>query len=132
MNYCTKNHSKFLLMYHIIFVIKYRQKIIDFFKEDIKDIFIEISKKYNFKILEIETDEDHIHLLIQADPKVSPLQIIKILKQISTNRLWKMYGEKNMKKFFYHEKTFWSDGYFCCGIGNACEETIRKYIQNQG
>ena len=37
-----------------------------------------------------------------------------------------------MKKFFYHEKTFWSDGYFCCSIGNACEETIKKYIQNQG
>ena len=132
MNYFTKNHSKFLLMYHIIFVVKYRQNIIDFFKEDIKEIFIEISKKYNFKILEIETDKDHIHLLIQADPKISPLQIVRILKQISTYKLWKIYGEKNMKKFFYHEKTFWSNGYFCCSIGNACEKTIRKYIQNQG
>ena len=45
MNYFTKNHSKFLLIYHIIFVVKYRQNIIDFFKEDIKKIFIEISKK---------------------------------------------------------------------------------------
>ena len=74
-------------MYHIIFVVKYRQNIIDFFKEDIKEIFIEISKKYNFEILEIETDKDHIHLLIQVDPKISPLQIIRILKQISTYKL---------------------------------------------
>ena len=87
MNYFTKNHSKFLLMYHIIFVVKYRQNIIDFFKEDIKEIFIEISKKYNFEILEIETDKDHIHLLIQVDPKISPLQIVRILKQISTYKL---------------------------------------------
>ena len=74
-------------MYHIIFVVKYRQNIIDFFKEDIKEIFIEISKKYNFEILEIETDKDHIHLLIQVDPKISPLQIVRILKQISTYKL---------------------------------------------
>lgn len=80
----------------------------------------------------METDEDHIHLLIQADPKISPLQIVRVLKQISTYKLWKIYGEKNMRKFFYHKKTFWSGGYFCCSIGNACEETIRKYIQNQG
>ena len=93
-------------MYHIIFVVKYRQKIIDFFKEDIKEIFFEISKKYNFKILEMEIDEDHIRLLIQADPKISPLQIVRVLKQIFTYKLWKIYGEKNMRKFFYHKKRF--------------------------
>ena len=87
-------------MYHIIFVVKYRQNIIDFFKEDIKEIFIEISKKYNFEILEIETNKDHVHLLIQTDPKISLLQIVRILKQISTYKLWKIYGEKNMKKIF--------------------------------
>ena len=106
MDYFTKNHSKFLLMYHIIFVVIYRQKIIDFFKEDIKEIFFEISKRYNFEILKMKTDKDHIHLFIQADPTISSLQIVRILKQISTYKLWKIYGEKNMRKFFYHKKRF--------------------------
>jgi REP element-mobilizing transposase RayT len=42
------------------------------------------------------------------------------------------FYEKELKKHFWKERTFWSDGYFCCTIGNASQETIRQYIESQG
>lgn len=129
MEYITKNHSKYLLMYHFIFVVKYRKQIIDRFP--IKEIFETIQTNQNFEILKMETDIDHIHLLIQSEPKIAPVQIVKRLKQISTNYLWKQY--KNiLEKEFWKEKTFWSDGYFVCSVGNISEETLRRYIDEQG
>jgi len=69
--------------------------------------------------------------MISSVPKISPLQIVKRLKQETTIKLWKHY-QKELKKQFWKEHTFWSDGYFCCSIGNASIETVRKYIEEQG
>lgn len=108
---------------------KYRKQIIDRFP--IKEIFETIQTNQNFEILKMETDIDHIHLLIQSEPKIAPVQIVKRLKQISTNYLWKQY--KNiLEKEFWKEKTFWSDGYFVCSVENISEETLRRYIDEQG
>ena len=81
----TKNHSKYLLMYHFIFVVKYRKQIIDRFP--IKELFETIQINQNFEILKMETDTDHIHLLIRSEPKIAPVQVVKRLKQISNNYL---------------------------------------------
>jgi len=129
MEYLTKNHSKFLLMYHFIFVVKYRKKIVDEFP--IKDILQKVSVDSDFSILKMETDKDHVHLLIQTEPKISPLKIVKTLKGYSTILLWKNF-EKELKKEFCKDHTFWADGYFVCSIGNVSEKTIRRYIDEQG
>jgi putative transposase len=59
------------------------------------------------------------------------MAIVRTLKQASTIQLWQRH-EKALKKHFWKERTFWSDGYFCCTIGNASQETIRQYIESQG
>ena len=129
MEYLTKNHSKYLLQYHIIFVVKYRLKIIDQFL--IKDICSQLSINDDYIIKVMEVDKDHIHLLIQAEPKISPLYIVKKLKGKSTIILWKDYSQI-LKRFFWKERTFWSDGYFISSIGNVSEHTLQKYINEQG
>lgn len=131
MDYRSKNHSKFLLIYHIIFVCKYRKKLLIFNEKIIKELFIEISKSHDFNILEMECDKDHVHILIESEPKVSILQIVRLLKSKSTIELWKTHSSE-LKKHFWYKNTFWSKGYFVCTIGNASENTIRKYIKNQG
>lgn len=118
-------------MYHIIFVCKYRKKLLIFNEKIIKELFIEISKNHDFNILEMECDKDHIHLLIESEPKVSILQIVRLLKSKSTIELWKIYSDE-LKKYFWYKNMFWSRGYFVCTIGNASENTIRNYIKNQG
>jgi putative transposase len=128
--YETKNHSKFLITYHIIFVVKYLKKLLDLYGETIKKLVLDRAEQSDFVISELEVDRDHLHLMVESEPKLLPLQIVRRLKQGSTTRLWKYHPD--LKKHFWNEKIFWSDGYFCCSIGNASIETVRKYIESQG
>ena len=75
-NYRSLNHSKFTLTYHIIFVCKYRKKLLIKYGNDIKQIMFDISKRYDFIIKEMEVDKDHIHMMIESVPKLSPLMIM--------------------------------------------------------
>jgi len=119
------------LKIHLIFVVKYRKNIIKNFEEDIKKSFLKSSKDRDFEILLMEADLNHIHLLIEFKPKVSITQIARCLKKESVFNLWKDHSY-TLIKYFWKEKTFWSDGYFVSTVGEASEETIRKYIENQG
>lgn len=80
----------------------------------------------------METDKYHIHLLIDYNPKISVLQIVLRLKQETTFELWKVY-KSYLKKYFWKERTFWSDEYFACSIGEGVSyDIIQEYIRNQG
>lgn len=133
MDYTTKNHSKYCLVAHLIFVCKYRKKLLSRFGEEIKSLMCDIADENNFGIMEIEVDRDHIHLLVEYSPSQSILEIVRLLKQISTYRVWR--GADNselLKTHFWSENTFWSDGYFACSIGQVSKDIIERYIQTQG
>ena len=70
-------------------------------------------------------------MLVDIDPKVSALQVAHQIKQISTFRIYKKHKEY-LKKHFWKENTFWSDGYFVCSTGDTSTYTILKYIEDQG
>jgi putative transposase len=91
----------------------------------------DISKRYDFDIKEMEVDKDHIHMMISSVPKISPLQIVRVLKQQSTIQMWGKYS-KELKKYYWAENTFWTDGYFVSTIGEVSSKTLKNYIQNQG
>lgn len=102
--YSSKNHSKFRLHYHLIFVCKYRKKLLTILSDDIKQILFEISQKYDFDIETMEVDKDHIHLLITSAPKLSPKQIVRVLKQESTIKICKMH--KSILNNHFLERTY--------------------------
>lgn len=133
MDYISQNHSKHLLMVHLIFSCKYRKKLLIRYGGEIKQIFYDISEEKDLNIVKMEVDKDHIHLLIQYPPTKSILDIVRLFKQMSTYRIWRQNNNHiYLKKQFWLEKTFWGDGYFACSIGQVSKETIEKYIQNQG
>lgn len=131
MDYIRENHSKHLLMCHLIFVCKYRKKLLSKVGFDIKKEVENIANQYGWVIVEQEIDNDHIHILIRYSPKWSILQIVRLLKQLTAYRIWKKH-QNYLSLHFWKERTFWSDGYFSCSIGNVSKETIQKYIQTQG
>ena len=131
MEYRSLNHSKFLLLFHTIFVCKYRKKLLIKLGDEIKDIIMDISAESDFDIETMEVDVDHIHLLINSVPKLSPLSIVKKLKQMSTHRIW-FNNKVLLRKHFWKEHTFWSDGYFVCSTGDVSTQTILEYIKSQG
>lgn len=74
--YISKNHSKFLIKYHVILVCRYRKKLlIGTVGHEMKQIMQDISNLSDFDIEVMETDKDHIHMMICSEPKLSPLQI---------------------------------------------------------
>ena len=88
-------------------------------------------QKSDFEIEIMETDKDHVHFLIRYIPRLSITSIVSKLKQESTFAIWQKH-KMILSKNFWAEKTFWSDGYFVCSIGEASPDTIRNYILSQG
>jgi len=131
MEYESTAHRKYLLLSHLIFVCKYRKKLLVVYGEEVKRIFEGIAAKSDFSFESLEVDHDHVHGLVKSQPHLSPLAIVRRLKQASTFQLWQRH-EKELQTHFWKERTFWSDGYFCCTVGNASQETIRRYIEQQG
>ena len=133
MDYVSRNHSKYLLMCHLIFVCKYRKKLLVRYDKEIKKLFYDIAEEKDLNIIEMKVDKDHIHTLVQYPPTKSILEIVRCFKQMSTYRIWRQNNNQiYLKKHFWKENTFWSDGYFACSIGNVSKEIIEKYIQEQG
>lgn len=132
MQYYSKNRKKYLLLYHVIFVVKYRKKILSLrIAETLKISLLDIESNSRFKISEMEVDQDHLHLMIDSDPTLSISQIVRRIKQQTTAALWDNHRDY-LNSQFWLEATFWSDGYFASSIGNASIDTVRQYIQNQG
>jgi putative transposase len=130
--YQTTNRAKHNLNVHLILVCKYRKKLLEQgIEANIKDIIRDTENNSDFDIIEMETDIDHIHLMIQYIPKVSISSIINRVKSITTKRIWNLH-QQILQKHFWKEKTFWTDGYFVCSVGEASPETIQNYIKNQG
>lgn len=118
---------------HIIYVTKYRKKLFESDKraDDVKQFLYDATKKYEYTMIQMEADKDHVHILLEYSPKVSVSDIVKQLKQYSTYQMWKHHEEYLSKQYWKHP-ILWSDGYFACSIGQVSQEIIEKYIQNQG
>lgn len=97
----------------------------------VKNVIQQVAANSDFCIEVMETDKDHVHLLVSAPPKLSPLQIVRKLKQETTYRIWKE-KEPVLRRIYWRERTFWTDGYFVSTIGNVSQETVKHYIEKQG
>lgn len=131
MEYQTNSHCKYLIALYLILVVKYRKKLLQGdLGECVKKAILDISEASDFSVEEIEVDKDHIHILMRISPKYAVGQHVRRIKQQTNKIAWREYPSLNRQ--FWQEKTFWSDGYFVCSVGNASFNTIRKYIQEQG
>ncbi len=130
--YHTGSHSKYLLQTHLVFSTKYRKKILDgTLRDDLKQIIYDIANEKGIGLVAMESDLDHLHLLVDYPPTLSVVDMVGCFKSISTHRIYKLHRTL-LKTYYWKENTLFSDGYFACSIGNASPETIRKYIETQG
>ena len=131
-NYHKKLHCKYLIKIHLVFVTKYRKNIINGdFRDDLLQILYDISLEKDFTIDVMESDDDHLHILVDIPPQISVQQVVHQLKQISTYRIYRLH-RTYLKNYYWKENTLFSDGYFACSTGDASSETIRRYIEQQG
>lgn len=132
MRYQTRNRRKYSLKAHLIFVTKYRKKILaGDIADDVKQKFFELSTSHGWEILAMETDKDHIHLLLSYDCTERVCDIVRVLKQESTHMLWQRH-RTFLSRCYWKKQVFWSDGYFACSIGEISQATVERYIASQG
>ena len=118
-------------MYHIVCPAKYRRAVftppVD---RKLKDVCLEIGKRFEVTFLEIGTDADHVHFLVQSVPTYSPKRIVQLIKSITAREIFRACPE--VKKQLWGGE-FWSDGYFISTVGkHGNEDVIKRYIQEQG
>ena len=94
-----------------------------------KSIIRKVGYDYGVEIVALEIPEDHIHMVVRSEPKQSPSKIIQVIKSISAREFFRMFPSIK-KKLFWGGK-LWTQCFFVESIGNADENTIRKYVQNQ-
>ena len=129
--YIHKSHNVTVLLYHLVFPAKYRRAVFDkSVDEALKEVCLEIEKRYEVKFLEIGTDKDHVHFLVQSVPMYSPKRIVQIIKSITAREIFTSCPEVK-KKLWGGE--LWSDGYFVSTVGqHGNEASIKTYIGGQG
>ena len=117
------------IQYHIVWCTKYRHKILQGKIETVlKKIIQQIAEDNQFRILEIEADLDHIHLLIDCSPQHYIPNIIKALKGVSARLLLKSHPEIRRKLWGGH---LWNPSYFVATVSENTEKQIREYIRGQ-
>ena len=132
LNYYTNRHAVYLLQYHLVVVTKYRHKVIN---NELKDRLIEISysiieSDWKSKIMSINTDEDHIHILFETSPQTQLSKLINNYKTV-TSRLIRKEFSKQLEQYYW-KTYFWSDTYFISSVSDTSEARIKRYIEKQG
>ena len=131
MDYRKQGHSVYYTRYHLVIATKYRRKILkDGFGEYLKQLVIGIGRRNpDIEIIEVNTDIDHVHILVSIPPKLSVSDVVKEVKAKTGLYMRKKFPF--LDKVYWGQEGIWSRGYFVSTVGIA-ETTIRKYIEMQG
>ncbi len=123
-------HSTYLLQAHLIFVTKFRKKVFtNEYLNYIEDIFRDTLIENECNLIEFNGESDHVHLLIEFNPKVSISKLVNNLKGRSSRLLRRDRPE--VKKILWGKAKLWSPSYFAGSVGSITLEVLEKYIKDQ-
>jgi len=124
-------HSVYALQYHFVQCIKYRRKalvdpgVIDKLKEQVHNI----SETFDVEVLNIETDEDHFHMIFKGHPTLELTRYINAVKTLTSREIQRNYPE--IKEMLWEGK-FWSRSYFLATTGQVPLDSLKRYVEDQG
>jgi REP element-mobilizing transposase RayT len=129
--YLHKSHNVTVLLYHLVFPAKYRRAVIDSqVDEAVKEVCLAIERRYQIKFLEIGTDEDHVHFLVQSVPTYSVTKIVTLVKSLTAREVFERCPQ--VKKQLWGGE-FWTDGYYADTVGkHGNERMMGAYVKQQG
>ena len=123
------SHTKWQCQYHIVFIPKYRRKVMyGQVRNDVREIIRTLCKYKKVEIIEGAVCIDHVHLCLSVPPKMSISSFMGYLKGKSALMIYDLRHPELGNKF---ERDFWARGYYVSTVGNVNQETVRKYIQDQ-
>ena len=131
MDYKKQGHCVYYARYHLVIATKYRREILkDGFGEYLKSMIIGIGKQIpEIEVIEVNTDSDHVHILLSIPPKISISDVVKMVKAKTGLRMRNKFPF--LDKVYWAKSGIWSRGYFVSTVGIS-ESTIKRYIEMQG
>ncbi|BAE47880.1 IS200/IS605-like element ISCbt2 family transposase [Clostridium botulinum C] len=129
--YYSSSHLVYRCCYHVVFCPKYRRSILlGNVTNRLKEICYEIAKTHDFLIEEIETDKDHVHMIINCNPRYGVIKCVQLIKGISGYKLFEEFPF--IKKRYLWGGKFWSRSTFVATVGSVSLDIVKRYIENQG
>lgn len=129
MDYRAGSHSRYDLKVHIVWITKYRKKVL---KGDVsnraRELIREICKANEVEIIKGHVSVDHIHLLVSYPPSLSVSKLVQYVKGKTSRRLLQAYTE--LRKMFWGQH-LWARGYFAASVGTVTDEVVKEYIEKQ-
>lgn len=127
--YRKSAHAVCDIKYHIIWITKYRYKVLrGRVAERARDLIRQICQSRDVAIIRGAVSPDHIHILVSAPPSLSPSKLVQFIKGRSSRRLQDEFEELRKRYWGQH---LWARGYFCATVGAVDEDTIKRYIESQ-
>ena len=128
--YRTGSHTANDIKYHFVWITKYRYKVLQGnIAIRLRELLRQGCDAKGLEIVRGSIGKDHVHMLLSCPTTMSPSQIAQYLKGRSSHLLQDEFPE--IKKRYWGQH-MWARGYFCATVGQVDEETIRKYVENQG
>ena len=128
-NYRKTSHSTFDCKYHIVWVTKYRKKILSSeTSHRLREIIRGICKENDVEILRGHISKDHVHMFVSVPPHLAISKLVQYLKGKSS---WKMLQENKQLSRLFWGRHLWARGYFVATSGNVTDEVIMEYIEHQ-
>ena len=130
-NAVHKSHNVTVLLYHLVFPAKYRRAVIDVAVDQaLREVCLEIEVRYQLKFLEIGTDRDHVHFLVQSVPTYSMTKLVTLIKSLTAREIFRRCPCVKRKLW---GGAFWSARYFASTVGRqGNERTIGAHVKQQG
>lgn len=129
-SYYTNRHSCFLLQYHVVLVTKYRHPILQGkIREAVYGIIRGICDERGYRIVEMNGEPDHLHLLVETGTDMKPQEFVNVIKTKTARFARRDYANELSR--WYREPLFWSDSYFIATVGANTADIVKEYIRNQ-
>lgn len=127
-----ENHRCYSLRAHVVFCIKYRRKILNgAMRINLQGVMDYMSRGGHFEIEEYNSEEDHVHMIIEYKDDLPLRKILSYIKSVSAKEMWKMHADI-LSKEFRHQRKFWSAGMWYRSVGEGDIDAVKKYISEQG
>ncbi len=129
--YWTGAHTKHRMLYHIVWIPKYRKRILEGkIAQRIQELLLQCAEVNRWKIDELNIQRDHVHMLVRLRPDVSVSRVVQLFKGKSSYIVRKEFPD--LEEFYWgRADSFWCDGFFVETVGQVNESKIKEYIQNQ-
>lgn len=125
--YKSSNHLVYSCQYHVIFCSKYRRKVLtDGIDERLKELIVEKQEEFGYEVLDMEVMPDHVHLLLDVDPKIGIFSVITKIKGYTSKQLREEFPA--LKKRI---PTLWTRSKFISSVGSVTLDVVKRYIEEQ-